>query len=111
MVCPEINFEVFLASLRNSTVGGAFQLAAAKIADGSFAHLLLETDRTNGYTGFCPNLPQQVGVSYAWATYAVLKEDPKLSKRLGSIKPKEKKECNPNVKPHNCSKGPSQGTY
>ncbi|KAF8773381.1 hypothetical protein HNY73_016051 [Argiope bruennichi] len=41
---------------------------------------------TARYTGFCPNLSEQIGVSYAWATYAVLSKDPRLGKRLAPIK-------------------------
>ncbi|GBN51682.1 hypothetical protein AVEN_28406-1 [Araneus ventricosus] len=52
------------------------------------------------YTGFCPGLTEQVGVSYAWATYAAMSKDPKLGKRLAPIKaPQEKYKA----------KSPSQG--
>ncbi|KAF8773382.1 hypothetical protein HNY73_016052 [Argiope bruennichi] len=40
-----------------------------------------------GYTGFCPDLVDKIGVTYPWATYAVMAEQPDIAMRLSPIKP------------------------
>ncbi|CAL1280117.1 unnamed protein product [Larinioides sclopetarius] len=54
--------------------------------DDTSGSTIMPTDMVKVYTGFCPGLTEQVGVSYAWATYAVMSKDPKIGKRLAPIK-------------------------
>ncbi|GFU23357.1 hypothetical protein NPIL_131701 [Nephila pilipes] len=43
----------------------------------------------SGYTGFCPGLSEQVGLTYAWATHLAMSGHPTLGKRLAPIKVKD----------------------
>ncbi|GBN63381.1 hypothetical protein AVEN_2704-1 [Araneus ventricosus] len=40
-----------------------------------------------GYAGFCPDLVDKIGITYPWATYAVMAEQPDIAMRLAPIKP------------------------
>ncbi|GIY34978.1 uncharacterized protein CEXT_481711 [Caerostris extrusa] len=40
-----------------------------------------------GYTGFCPNMPDKIGIPYSWATHDVMHEQPDISMRLSAMKP------------------------
>ncbi|XP_035211379.1 UPF0605 protein GA14893-like [Stegodyphus dumicola] len=51
-----------------------------------------------GYTGHCPDLFDQVGITYPWATHAVLEDKPELANRLSSIKPPTRRFLQPGTR-------------